>query len=135
MGNGEIDREAYNTFDECIAILMPPTERTISNKCYMGKRNLNNFFEQNALIKPMSVFNLYPNPATSQLNIAFKASGFGNFTVELFDILGNREILINKDSEKDNHFAVEIDKLSAGSYFFKTSVDGLTRMDRFIIAK
>jgi hypothetical protein len=135
MSNGLLDREIYNTFDECIAMLNIPSNRTIPNEEYLGKRNSKGMQEQVAPISPLLIFNLFPNPATNQLYIAFNSSGYGNFTLEIFDILGNKKITINKPSEKDNHFAIEIDNLSAGAYFIKTSVDGLIRLDKFIVAK
>ncbi|MFZ4796426.1 MAG: T9SS type A sorting domain-containing protein, partial [Bacteroidia bacterium] len=134
MANNEINREDYYVFDACVAMLNIPSDRSIpAVTLEKNKVQINN--ENNTIVNSLTVFNLFPNPAANQLNLAFNATGKENYTIEIFDILGKRQFFINKTSEMDNYVTINTENLSAGSYFLKMNVDGIYKSEKFVIAK
>ncbi len=133
MANGQIERENYNVFEECISLLQIPNNRSIPLQESL-KRNFNENFQINEL-KSLDIFNLFPNPAVDELNIVFNSSGKGVYKIEIFDILGGKVNEILKVAEPDNQITLDIHSLSAGSYILKLQVDNTIKIEQFIIAK
>lgn len=134
MANNEIDREDYYVFDDCVAMLNIPSDRSIPSVT-LEKNKVKNKAEINTSVNSLTVFKMFPNPAANQLNLAFNATGKESFTIEIFDILGKSQLFLNKSSEKDNYVTINTENLSAGSYFLKMNVDGIYKTEKFVIAK
>ncbi len=78
--------------------------------------------------------NLYPNPVSNQLNVAFELKTAGTYKIEMLDVLGR--ILISESNEFDdgnwqlNYFT---GNLSAGVYFMRlTGIENTNLTARFI---
>lgn len=134
MANNEINREDYYAFDACVAMLNIPNDRSIP-PATLEKNKVENGSLTNTDVNSLTVFKMFPNPASNQLYLAFNAAGKENFTIEIFDILGKSQFTLNKPSEKDNYITINTENLSAGSYFLKMNVDGIYKTEKFVIAK
>jgi hypothetical protein len=64
-------------------------------------------------------FKYWPNPTINTLNIELEKSVTGNLNFELYDI--NSKIVLDKYFELfgDKNFAIDLNSISAGMYFFK----------------
>jgi len=72
------------------------------------------------------LFKLYPNPATTNLNISV-ANKFLNSTIQIIDVLGN---IVNTTTMNSNVKTINISSLAKGMYFVK--IDGVDNPYKFI---
>ncbi len=72
----------------------------------------------------LEIISTYPNPATTNLNIAISSPDYRKATIAIADIFGKniieRNISLNVN---DNNVTIDISKLAAGSYTVKLSCD------------
>jgi len=76
----------------------------------------------------LSSINIYPNPASSTLNIDF-AKKSGDLKLEVFDVLGRQvyDIVLS-----DNESSINVTNLISGVYLVRVSDDNTTQTKRFI---
>ena len=86
------------------------------NDVQMAVQDLNN-----------STFSLYPNPATSQINLAWTNSN-KEYQVEIFNLLGQKVMT----SKALNNTSIDVSSLAVGTYFVRLSNEGKTTTLRFI---
>ncbi|MBI2720542.1 MAG: T9SS type A sorting domain-containing protein [Bacteroidetes bacterium] len=85
-------------------------------------------------------FGLYPNPASSNLSIAYSVtSAESNVGIQLFNVLGALVLNADQGVKESGSYSVEVDlnghDLSSGVYFCRLNVDGKVTTKRFIISK
>lgn len=76
---------------------------------------------------------IYPNPATSTLNVAFKTSQKENSTIQIIDLVG--KVIANyyiKANEGLNEAIIDTQNLNNGSYFVKISSGSSSRTLQFV---
>ncbi len=97
----------YNSgnFNSCIATNLNETEKTID-------------------------IQMYPNPATNILTLAYKQFGNSNIQITVTDILG-KEVLIS-ESKNTQRINVNIVELSSGVYFIKLTSEGKSTTKKFV---
>ncbi|MDT0558163.1 T9SS type A sorting domain-containing protein [Ichthyenterobacterium sp. W332] len=76
----------------------------------------------------ISAFNVYPNPATSNLTLEF-SQGLSDATIEVFNLLGKRVYNSVVDSESRD---LDISDWSAGVYIIKISSGESSQVKRFV---
>lgn len=86
------------------------------NDVQMAVQDLNN-----------STFSLYPNPATSQINLAWTNSN-KEYQVEIFNLLGQKVMT----SKALNNASIDVSSLAVGTYFVRLSNEGKATTLRFI---
>lgn len=80
---------------------------------------------------------LYPNPAKDEVNISFNISRPGNIKLEVFDLLSNNLMTIDKGYLSIGEYSeqININQLNSGNYFIRIT-DGINqKMIPFTIAK
>jgi hypothetical protein len=81
--------------------------------------------------------NAYPNPAKDNVNFTFNIAKSGNIKIEVFDLLSNNLITIDKGLLAVGEYTQQINttQLNSGNYFIRIS-DGLNqKMLPFTISK
>jgi hypothetical protein len=84
-------------------------------------------------------FYIYPNPASTQLNIHIPSSGTGTSTLSIINVLG-QEVLSNSlslgsvpiNSGEGRGEAIDISQLPAGMYFLQMKTESAIDTKRFI---
>jgi hypothetical protein len=85
----------------------------------VGPSNLTNVINV-PLDKKITIANIYPNPTTGNLNVAFETSEAGMVHLEVYDVLGR--LVVSGDNavnEGNNTIIVNTSVLTAGSYFIR----------------
>jgi len=75
-------------------------------------------------------FTLYPNPASSQLNLSTGKPLAAGTSVTVSDVYGN--IVAGSSYEGDKAISIDVRSLAAGIYFVKLSTDGKSSVGKFI---
>jgi hypothetical protein len=75
----------------------------------------------NRFLEPDVKIDVYPNPASSNVNIRFSAMPEFGATISVFDMSGKR--LITKEVETDMT-VMNIESLQAGTYIIQVPVNG-----------
>ena len=66
-------------------------------------------------------FSIYPNPATSNINISLDAhSPAGNYTIRFYNIYGSFQTVIGKQETR-----IDLSQFQNGMYFYTIMEDGL----------
>ena len=73
--------------------------------------------------------NVYPNPVSDVLNIAYDNELGAEATVEVFDILGRAII---SERSNDNQIVLNVNQLTRGSYVVSIMVDGKQSIQKFV---
>lgn len=100
-------------------VLHPYTSKILLNTQTNCPTNVNEFTNDE--------FQIYPNPASDELNILFSKEG--NYTVKIFDEIG-REVFSAISTIQHSTFNIE--HLSLGIYFIKIISDGKISMAKFV---
>ena len=65
---------------------------------------------------------IFPNPATSEVNISFETQAEGNVEIKVFDLNGKQVLQTNTATQKGkNQTSINIDQLISGVYFVHIS--------------
>jgi hypothetical protein len=80
-----------------------------------------------------SVFNLYPNPAQSELNLAFANNTGKISSIMITDITG--KALLEQPVAKAQKMSVNINAFSNGAYFVRVVEDGKVYVRKFTISR
>jgi hypothetical protein len=80
---------------------------------------------------------LSQNPAQSETRLYFTAKSNENVKISLMDALGSGTHMLQNGtvSSGRNCFSIDLSKYSAGCYFIRTDIDGMTLTRKLIIAK
>lgn len=79
-------------------------------------------------------FSVYPNPATSKLNIKYAGMKGGNTSFELVNMVGNR--VYSKQLESKNaELKLDISNLPRGVYFYIVKSDGQVSSSKKLVIK
>ena len=89
--------------------------------------------DKNALIEPITIESLYPNPSTNSITLSYNSSTSASIDIVITDITGklferynvNANLGINKSS-------FNVNKLPSGTYLMKLSQNGFTTIKQFI---
>ncbi len=73
---------------------------------------------------------LYPNPATSKLNIKFEDYGSEFIEMEIVDLTGK---VVKRERLTDNYSAVSLDGLEKGIYFVKLTVGETSHSHKILV--
>ncbi|MDA9774578.1 T9SS type A sorting domain-containing protein, partial [Saprospiraceae bacterium] len=76
--------------------------------------------------------NVYPNPTNDIVNLVFADQGVQSFDVEITDLLGRK--LISK-TVNSNQLAQDMSSYSAGTYFFKISLENSSKVFKVQVQK
>jgi len=79
-------------------------------------------------------FNIYPNPAFSQVSIAFSPGMVTNATVELISIQG-QTLRINEKPDNQNRIAMDVTGLARGFYFIRVSTKDQVVIKKILIVQ
>ncbi|MDQ3045930.1 MAG: T9SS type A sorting domain-containing protein [Bacteroidota bacterium] len=91
--------------------------------------------EENSALTSMEV---YPNPATEQLNVDLTLTESKNVEVRIFNSLGQQVQVINGENGAQglNSLKVQVTELPEGIYFAQISLDGkASQTKRFVVSK
>ena len=97
--------------------------------CYILRLNMNNYTISVGETAERK-FKIYPNPATSQLNIQSLNSG-GEYSVELYDMIGNK--IMEMNSIAASEISLDVSDVAPGVYSVRTTVDGSSASVRVVI--
>jgi hypothetical protein len=79
---------------------------------------------------------IYPNPATSELNISVDLSSMSKeVQYEILDITGKTISFVTRKNIQNEVYTLNTSSLSNGSYFVKVITDTGVRTSKFTIAK
>lgn len=80
---------------------------------------------------------LYPNPASDQVNISFNLQGASKAKVTIMDALGNRVMSSGAASlqEGANYVSINTSTLTSGIYFVNVSIDNQTVIKRLSVIR
>lgn len=79
-------------------------------------------------------FSVYPNPATSQLNIKYTGMNGSNITFELVNMVGNK-VYSKKLESKSADLKLDISTLPRGVYFYILKSDGKVSTSKKLVIK
>ncbi|MBL0102325.1 MAG: T9SS type A sorting domain-containing protein [Bacteroidetes bacterium] len=113
---------------------------TAANSCGVGNPGLLNVGVSLACrtsepVSPVSMFDVYPNPTSGELNVRIDASENGNVLIKLTDLPGN-VLLTRKESvtKGDNYLDFDLADFAKGMYFLTVEGDGMeVRTVRIIV--
>ena len=79
-------------------------------------------------------FKLYPNPSQNQIFLDYYTNSFeADFSIELYNALGQQLKTIKADGSKGNHvLIIDISKYPAGNYFLQINKKNYTRKFEFV---
>jgi len=91
---------------------------------------IHDFISKNALGLP------YPNPATDLVRLNLEVTGYGDATIDVFDLQG-RMLNSNQMQMQNsiNTVAVKVAGLKAGIYFIRANVNGIISEQRFVVSR
>ncbi|MCF2446486.1 T9SS type A sorting domain-containing protein [Dyadobacter sp. CY345] len=76
---------------------------------------------------------VFPNPASEEVNANVRFADFQNFSLSIYDIKGNRLENQTYTDVWSRRVTLDINKLDTGLYFFKVTTDKETVTKRFVI--
>jgi len=78
--------------------------------------------------------NIYPNPAVSEVNIAFNAQSSGTAQISIVDICGREVINVNRNAGSGpNRLKVDVSELTKGIYFVNTRVNNKLSVTKLVV--
>ena len=82
-------------------------------------------------------FSLYPNPANSNINIAYQLESEQNVTVELFNMLGEKVYDDNEglSSAGQHSMVLNTEQFEPGIYFVRLTTDNATSLKKLVIQR
>ncbi len=88
---------------------------------------LNSLFpiSNNSITEPNN-FNIYPNPATTQLTIDYHLQPFEEGSITIYDIMGRECFFINLNTSA-NKAVVNVSDLKSGIYTYKYTINNISR--------
>ncbi len=82
------------------------------------------------------VLKLYPNPASSKLNVEYLSTTNGAVKLSVYNLSGQRVMLTETEATEGMHIqSINTDVLSNGVYIFEVYNNGETQRQKFTIAK
>ncbi len=89
------------------------------------------------LMQSFSLQNAYPNPFNFQTTITYNIIKKDYYTLELYNILGRREMIIFSGLENagEHKFILNADNMTSGVYFLKLSNSGMSAVKKLILIK
>lgn len=78
-----------------------------------------------------SRFNIFPNPATNNVNIALNDSVKGAFTVSIYNVLG--EIVKEYNFDGQSNVSIDVSSIHSGIYFLKVKTVSQVQTQKLII--
>ncbi len=94
-----------------------------------------NNLDVNELTTNTLSYDIFPNPATKELNVRFYQNNFGKANILLFNMLG--QIVYSDDVFVDDSLSevvISLENIAKGLYFLKiTNADGLTSTNKIIV--
>lgn len=76
---------------------------------------------------------VFPNPATSEVNATVRFPDYEDFTVTVYDQLGNAVQYLNYFDVWSRRITVDINKFNTGLYFLKVTTGKESVTKRFVI--
>ena len=92
--------------------------------------------EAEAIPGRLATFKMYPNPASSLINIAFVPEVKGNSRIVLYTMDGKKAVEINNgiaEAGKSYLRTIDVGKLSRGVYFVQLWSGNKLRVGKFVI--
>lgn len=90
--------------------------------------------EEDAAVNVISNVKVYPNPANNYLNVEFSQALEGEHDWQMVDVLG-RTVVSGTTNDGDELFSIDIERLSAGAYFFVIRNDKVYTQRKIIISR
>jgi flagellar hook assembly protein FlgD len=80
---------------------------------------------------------IYPNPMTSQGNIAFNLASADNITITIYDMQGNevKTITMGNQSPGSHLVTFASSGLREGTYFASLTGDNFRKVSKFVVVK
>lgn len=77
----------------------------------------------------------YPNPATTSMNINYNVVGYENASIRIINSLGELIMSYENLNQGQNILELNVEKLSAGSYFYQLKANDAVMTKQFTIVK
>lgn len=90
--------------------------------------------EEGDPVNIISQVKVYPNPANNYLNVEFSEALEGEHDWQMVDVLG-RTVVSGRTNDGDELFTIDVERLSAGSYFFIIRNDKVYTQRKIIISR
>lgn len=76
---------------------------------------------------------LYPNPASSEINLVITSTGDNNYTVQLVDLLGRvlQQPTTTEISTRQSHYVFNLQQLPSSIYFITVKINNSTIIHSF----
>ncbi len=89
------------------------------------------------VLNPISLVDVFPNPASSSVNISYSLNDAHIVSIRLFDAVGREVKLVNvqKQASGLHHLAIDLKDVSAGIYLLKVDADGSSITKRVAVNK
>ena len=128
------------TTDGCVAFAMSGFSCFTGNNCNPNPLAENIVFAKLAFYGDTATsagsnngINIYPNPVTDQLTIAFKTTNLSEMEIRIYDPAG-RLTLASIISQPDTQYTVDLRSLASGLYFLKVKTSGEQLVRKIIVA-
>ena len=95
--------------------------------------NPNGFYVgNNEITKPIKSIRIYPNPATTEINVSFKMTKNATVRLQLFNIIGATIYDKSTNINSNSLINIPINKIKSGIYIISISTDYTTIIRKFI---
>jgi hypothetical protein len=88
-------------------------------------------------VENVKINNVYPNPATSVVNVNFELASAGDVTIKIYDLLGHEVSLLSypKTSKGRYEIPVNTSNLNTGVYVISINAGNNTKTQKFTVTK
>ena len=108
-----------------------------TNNCYATSDTVNVIFTDVPLQNFIVNLEVRPNPTNDKTIITYSFNNDSHISLELFDLLGRRQLLLTDEKEKAGdyifYFSAKSQVLPSGSYFLKLTTDKACKFMKLII--
>jgi hypothetical protein len=81
-------------------------------------------------------FQIYPNPASSSINIAFESAASAPVKIEIYDLQGRRVQSLDAMSDSGiNQLALDVSHLTSGNYYITVIRNNTTKTNKLLVIK
>jgi hypothetical protein len=93
--------------------------------------------EDNTSVSHSPAINVYPNPASDQVNVSFHMTGNSNVNLTVFDIQGRIVGTYNYGVQPagDRVYNIPTESLKTGAYFVRVNAGTIVQTSKFLISK
>lgn len=100
---------------------------------HLGKFTVTGTSDINNYELAKSVFNIFPNPAQSQITLAFNTNKSMASSVMIVDLTG--KTVKDEVLSKTQHLQIDVNTLANGTYFVRVIQEGRTYVRKFVISR